>query len=121
MTMVAEDLAQLQEAYSQIQVLPGMSAWEYLELVRERYPDLYRRLNPARVPPEHVARLKLIADMRGEGMNLRTIKRVIDGVPSAEGMLGFGQALLGAFSTEEPEVTTGDDAGTTRSQWQCCP
>src|SRR4051795_8992168 len=58
---------------------------------------------------ELVARLKLIADMRGEGMNLRTIKRVLDGVPSAEGMLGFGQALLGAFSTEEPEVTTGED------------
>jgi DNA-binding transcriptional MerR regulator len=58
---------------------------------------------------EHVARLKLISDMRAEGMNLRTIKRVLDGVPSAEGMLGFGQALLGAFSAEEPEVTTADD------------
>src|SRR3954468_21368279 len=59
--------------------------------------------------PEHLARLKLIAEMRGEGMNLRTIKRVLDGVPSAEGMLGFGQALLGAFSAEDPEVTTADD------------
>src|SRR5690349_180205 len=58
---------------------------------------------------EHLARLRLIADMRGEGMNLRTVKRVLDGVPSAEGMLDFGQALLGAFTTEEPEVTTGDD------------
>jgi len=57
MTLVAEDLAQLQEAYSRIQVLPGMSAWEYLELVRDRYPDLYRRLNPARVPVERVAKL----------------------------------------------------------------
>src|SRR4051794_15797690 len=61
--------------------------------------------------PEHLARLRLIADMRGEGMNLRTIKRVLDGVPSAEGMLGFGQALLGAFSAEEPEVTTAEDLG----------
>src|SRR4051794_14713172 len=58
---------------------------------------------------EHVARLRLISDMRAEGMNLRTIKRVLDGVPSAEGMLGFGQALLGAFSAEEPEVTTAED------------
>src|SRR3954452_5538071 len=58
---------------------------------------------------EHLARLRLISDMRGEGMNLRTIKRVLDGVPSAEGMLDFGQALLDAFSTEEPEVTTADD------------
>src|SRR4051812_14143623 len=54
--------------------------------------------------PEHLARLKLVADMRGEGMNQRTIKRVLDGVPSAEGMLGFGRALLEAFSTEEPEI-----------------
>jgi DNA-binding transcriptional MerR regulator len=61
--------------------------------------------------PEHLARLKLVADMRGEGMNLRTIKKVLDGVPSAEGMLGFGQALLGAFTTEEPEVTTAEDLG----------
>src|SRR3954467_4311980 len=58
---------------------------------------------------EHVARLRLISDMRAEGMNLRTIKKVLEGVPSAEGMLGFGQALLGAFSAEEPEVTTADD------------
>jgi DNA-binding transcriptional MerR regulator len=61
--------------------------------------------------PEHVARLRLIADMRAEGMNLRTIKKVLDGVPSAEGMLDFGQALLGAFSAEEPELTTGEDLG----------
>src|SRR5213076_2918063 len=50
--------------------------------------------------PDHVSRLRLIAEMRAEGMNLRTIKRVLD-VPSAEGMLGFGNALLGAFNTEE--------------------
>jgi DNA-binding transcriptional MerR regulator len=59
--------------------------------------------------PEHLARLKLVADMRGEGMNLRTIKRVLDGVPSAEGMLGFGQALLDAFTTEEPEIWTAEE------------
>src|SRR3954454_22629566 len=61
--------------------------------------------------PEHLARLKLVAEMRAEGMYLRTIKRVLDGVPSAEGMLDFGQALLGAFSAEEPELTTGEDLG----------
>src|SRR3954452_10524590 len=59
--------------------------------------------------PEHLARLKLVADMRGEGMNLRTIKRVLDGVPSAEGMLDFGQALLDAFAAEEPEIWTAED------------
>src|SRR3954453_5343668 len=59
--------------------------------------------------PEHLARLKLVAEMRAEGMNLRTIKRVLDGVPSAEGMLGFGQALLDAFNTEEPEIWTAED------------
>src|SRR3954462_1137740 len=61
--------------------------------------------------PEHLARLKLVADMHGEGMNLRAIKKVLDGVPSAEGMPGFGQALLGAFTTEEPEFTTAEDLG----------
>jgi len=59
--------------------------------------------------PEHLARLRLVADMRAEGMNLRTIKRVLDGVPSAEGMLGFGRALLDAFATEEPEIWTTDE------------
>src|SRR3954449_3935103 len=59
--------------------------------------------------PEHLARLKLVAEMRAEGMNLRTIKRVLDGVPSAEGMLGFGQALLDAFTTEEPEIWTTEE------------
>src|SRR4051812_5451512 len=59
--------------------------------------------------PEHVARLKLISDMRAGGMTLRPIKRVLDGVPSAEGMLGFGRALLGAFSAEEPEVPPAED------------
>src|SRR3954447_13905893 len=58
--------------------------------------------------PDHVSRLRLIAEMRAEGMNLRTIKRVLD-VPSAEGMLGFGHALLGAFDTEEPEIWTTAD------------
>src|SRR3954462_13600502 len=61
--------------------------------------------------PEHLARLKLVAEMRAEGMNLRTIKRVLDGVPSAEGMLGFGQALLDAFTTEEPEIWTAEELG----------
>src|SRR4051794_39673129 len=58
--------------------------------------------------PDHVNRLRLITEMRGEGLNLRTIKRVLD-VPSAEGMLGFGHALLGAFDTEEPEIWTTAD------------
>src|SRR3954452_10697441 len=67
--------------------------------------------------PEHLARLKLVADMRGEGMNLRTIKRVLEGVPSAEGMLGFGQALLDAFTAEEPEVWTAEDIATRFGQF----
>src|SRR4051794_34457474 len=58
--------------------------------------------------PEHVNRLRLIAEMRAQGMNLRTIKRVLD-VPSAEGMLGFGHALLNAFDTEQPEIWTTAD------------
>lgn len=42
---------------SQIPVLPRMSAWEYLTMCRAQHPELWRRLNPTRVPVEHVARL----------------------------------------------------------------
>lgn len=42
---------------SQIPVLPRMSAWEYLTMCRAQHPELWRRLNPARVPVEQVADL----------------------------------------------------------------
>lgn len=52
-----DNLSPLRDEFSRISVLPGMSAWEYLTACRERHPELYRRLNPARASVEHVARL----------------------------------------------------------------
>jgi SAM-dependent methyltransferase len=57
MSTATGNLAQADAAFSQIEVLPGMSAREYLDLCRSRFPELYRLLNPARVPVERVARL----------------------------------------------------------------
>jgi DNA-binding transcriptional MerR regulator len=59
--------------------------------------------------PEHVARLKLIANMQAEGFNLAAIQRLIDASNGGgEQLLDFGRELLDAFE-EEPEVTTADD------------
>ncbi|HWT06215.1 MAG TPA: hypothetical protein VN224_10695, partial [Xanthomonadales bacterium] len=46
----------LRDDLSRIPVLPGMSAWEYLELCRARFPALYRLLRPGRLPADAVAR-----------------------------------------------------------------
>jgi SAM-dependent methyltransferase len=55
MSQMPDDMASLRDDYSGIAVLPGMNAWEYLTVCRERHPALYRRLNPARVSAERVA------------------------------------------------------------------
>jgi len=57
MSQKPDNLESMRDEFSRIAVLPGMNAWEYLTMCRERHPALYRRLNPARVPVEHVARL----------------------------------------------------------------
>lgn len=54
---VAADMALVHEELSQIAVLPGLNAWEYLELCRVRFPNLYRMLRPLRVPVERLARV----------------------------------------------------------------
>jgi ubiquinone/menaquinone biosynthesis C-methylase UbiE len=46
----------LQDALSQIAVLPGVSAWEYLLRCRAEHPELSRLLNPTRTPVEGIAR-----------------------------------------------------------------
>jgi DNA-binding transcriptional MerR regulator len=60
--------------------------------------------------PEHVARLRLIANMQAEGFNLAAIQRLIQASADGAGaqMLDFGRELLDAFE-EEPEVTTAAD------------
>src|SRR5437660_1559184 len=57
--------------------------------------------------PEHVARLRLIQEMQGEGYNLRSIQRLLEGATGAvEEALGFKRAALAPFGEEEPEVAT---------------
>ena len=60
--------------------------------------------------PEHVARLRLIADMQAEGFNLKSIQRLLDATDGAgEQFLDFGRVLMSAFGEEEPEFATAED------------
>jgi DNA-binding transcriptional MerR regulator len=57
--------------------------------------------------PEHVARLRLIQELQGNGYNLAAIKHLLersDGATEAEGLLGFTRTLLAPFESEQPEV-----------------
>jgi hypothetical protein len=49
--------AQSDDGLSGFEVLPGMSARDYLEMCQVRHPELYRRLDPSRVSVEHASRL----------------------------------------------------------------
>jgi DNA-binding transcriptional MerR regulator len=55
---------------------------------------------------EHLARLRLITEMQGDGFNLNSIKRIFDGMPpgSAGHVLGFEDALRQPWGQEQPEV-----------------
>jgi len=53
--------------------------------------------------PDHVARLRLIAEMQADGYNLKAIRRLLGG-DSDEHVLGFVQAALAPFENERPEV-----------------
>jgi DNA-binding transcriptional MerR regulator len=61
--------------------------------------------------PDHVARLRLIAEMQADGFNLSSIQRLLSGEsgPAAELVLGLKHALAAPFGTERPEVLTVDD------------
>ena len=60
--------------------------------------------------PEHVARIRLIQEMQGEGYNLKAIERLLAGATgAAEEALGFKRALLAPFGDESPEYVTQDD------------
>lgn len=57
--------------------------------------------------PEHVARLRLIQELQGEGFNLRGIKRLLEATGGpAQQLLGFGEAIRAPFAHEEPQVLT---------------
>jgi DNA-binding transcriptional MerR regulator len=57
--------------------------------------------------PEHVARLRLIRELQGNGYNLGAIKHLLsrtDG--SADDVLAFARAFLAPFENEQPEIAT---------------
>lgn len=60
---------------------------------------------------EHLARLQLILEMQGDGFNLNSIKRILDGMPpgSAGQVLGFERALRTPWGDEQPEVIEAEE------------
>jgi DNA-binding transcriptional MerR regulator len=60
--------------------------------------------------PEHVARLRLILELQGEGFNLAAIERVIAASGgSTSRLLGLRNAMTAPFATEAPEVMTAEE------------
>lgn len=56
---------------------------------------------------EHVARLRLIQELQGEGFNLRGIKRLLESTGGpAQQLLGLGEVARAPFAAEEPQVFT---------------
>jgi DNA-binding transcriptional MerR regulator len=57
--------------------------------------------------PEHLARLRLIARMQGDGFNLRAIERLLEsGNVGPEQLLSLTDAINAPFESEEPRVFT---------------
>ncbi len=68
-------------------------------------PEL--RLRVGYYGPEHVARLKLIRDLQGEGFNLAAIKHLLDDSEGmAQRLARFRQALTEPPNAEAPETLT---------------
>lgn len=65
--------------------------------------------------PEHVARIRLILDMQGQGFNLKAIERLLElgADEGSENALAFERAILTPFGTEQPEVLTDADLAAT--------
>ncbi len=59
---------------------------------------------------DHVARLRLIADLQADGFNLAAIERLLNGSDGlAERLLGLRSAVTAPFEPETPEVITADE------------
>jgi DNA-binding transcriptional MerR regulator len=55
--------------------------------------------------PEHVARLRLIQELQGNGYNLAAIKDLVERTSgSAQDALDFARAILAPFEDERPEI-----------------
>ncbi|HET9677998.1 MAG TPA: MerR family transcriptional regulator [Solirubrobacterales bacterium] len=60
--------------------------------------------------PAHVARLRLIQEMQGEGFKLSAIERLIgEHGADADRFVGLRQAVTAPFATEQPEVYTREE------------
>jgi DNA-binding transcriptional MerR regulator len=60
--------------------------------------------------PEHVARLRIIQELQGNGYNLAAIKDLVTRTEgSSEKVLDFARALLQPFEDEQPEVIELDE------------
>jgi DNA-binding transcriptional MerR regulator len=60
--------------------------------------------------PEHVARLRLVRELRAEGFNLRGIKHLLERTHGpAEGLLDLKRAVSAPFETEQPQVFTREE------------
>jgi DNA-binding transcriptional MerR regulator len=61
--------------------------------------------------PEHLARLRLIRDMRSAGFNLGAIKNLLDAAPPGAGeeLLEFERALMAPWGPEESQVFAPDE------------
>jgi DNA-binding transcriptional MerR regulator len=63
------------------------------------------RARTAYYGPEHVARLRLIQELQGNGYNLAAIKDLVDRTSgSAQDALDFARAILTPFEEERPEI-----------------
>ncbi len=61
--------------------------------------------------PDHVARLKLIQELQGNGYNLAAIKHLVarTGGRSSEDVLTFARSLLSPYEPEQPEIAEADE------------
>jgi DNA-binding transcriptional MerR regulator len=60
---------------------------------------------------DHAARLELIKEMQGDGFNLGSISRLLEGVgdSSSGEVLGFARAVRAPFEEEEPEILPAEE------------
>jgi DNA-binding transcriptional MerR regulator len=62
---------------------------------------------------EHIARLRLIRELQGNGYNLGAIKHLLSRANGSAGdVLAFARTLLAPFEDEQPEVTTAAELAT---------
>jgi DNA-binding transcriptional MerR regulator len=62
--------------------------------------------------PDHVARLELIRELQGEGFNLESIRRLLNGSGGvSDEVLRFTRALREPFEDEEPQIVEAAELG----------